>query len=133
MPFVRPALIAVAVLACAWFALGVRQATATRDAAALVTGAPRLGAADARHAASLLHDARGLNPDAQVDVLRAELALGQGDPAAARRTLDAVTRREPMNLAAWVWLARSSAGDPANLRRSFAQLRRLLPPVPPPR
>jgi len=126
----RAAVIALALVICAWFALGIRQANDTQDAAALVTGAPRLGAAQARHAASLLTAARALNPDAQVDVLRGELALQQGDARRARRILSAVVRREPQSLNGWIWLARSSSDDPATFRRALARARQLVPAVP---
>jgi Tfp pilus assembly protein PilF len=128
----RAAILALAVVVCAWFALGVRQATDTRDATPLIDGQSRLDAARARHAASLLHAAGQLNPDAQVDILRGELALQQGNVARAQRILDDVTRREPDNLNAWIWLAHASPHDPATFRRALAHARRLVPAVPSP-
>lgn len=128
----RAAVLAVALVACAWFAIGVRQGNATRDAAALLDGSTRLPAAKARHAAALLHDAGQLNPDLQVDVMRGQLALQQGDTTRSRRILQDVVRSEPENLNGWIWLARSSSADPVTFRRALRRARALVPAVPRP-
>jgi predicted Zn-dependent protease len=125
----RVVLVAVALAVCAWFALGIRQANQVNDAAAIV-GSPA-SAAQARHAAKLLDDARTLNPDARVDVLRGQLALQQGDRDRAHRILSDVVAREPENLEASVSLARASR-NAAEFRGALAHVAQLVPRVPPP-
>ncbi len=70
----RAGMVLVAAVACAWFALGVRQAHDTDAATALVDGA-KLSASQARKADSLLKSAAALNPDREIDLLRAQVAL----------------------------------------------------------
>ena len=125
----RVVLVAVALVACAWFALGIRQANQVDDAAAIV--ARPATPAQARHAERLLRDAGTLNPDAHVEVLRGELALQEGDRDRAHRILSSVVAREPANLEAWVALARSSRNG-AELRRALTHVAGLVPRVPPP-
>ncbi len=103
------AIAAVALVVCAWFALGLRQAVATDQATAIISGNSGLSAGDARHASSLLGEAALLNPDSTVDVLRAQLAESRGDDRRAERILLNVLRREPMNITAWYALASVAA------------------------
>ena len=120
---------ALAVVAVAWFALGIRQAHDTSAAAAVVTGTSRLADSQARHVRGLLDAAGQLNPDSQVDVLRGELDLGQGDRAAARQVLERVVAKEPDNALAWEWLARASVGDLREFYVAALRIRELVPPV----
>ena len=101
----RAAAAALAVIVCAWFALGFVQARDTGRATSLITAADTVSAHDAARARSLLSSAGTLNPDQTVDILRGVLQLRTQQYAAAERTLLAVTRREPMNIDAWVQLA----------------------------
>jgi predicted Zn-dependent protease len=112
---IRGGLLVLSVVVCAWFALAWSQARDTERAGALIGSAKSLSAAQARHARSLLQGAGTLNPDAAVDILRGELALGQHNAVSAVQILESVTRREPQNLNAWVQLAFASAraGDSA--------------------
>lgn len=119
----------LSVVTVAWFALGIRQAHDTTAAAAVVTGTSRLAPSEADHARGLLRAAGQLNPDTQVDVLRGELDLGQGDRVAARRILERVVAREPDNALAWEWLARASVGDLREFYVAAYQIRQLVPPV----
>jgi hypothetical protein len=73
-----------------------------------------------------------LNPDREVDVLRAQLERDQGNLGGARAILDRVVLKEPDNLDAWIWLARSSVGDPKDFYTAAYRVRQLVPPVPPP-
>lgn len=109
----RVAILLLALLGCAWFALGARQAHLVDQATAIVGSGHRLSPRQARHAADLLHAASTLNPDLQVDVLRGELAIDQGHLAQARAILHSVILREPKNLAAFEQAARASANDKA--------------------
>jgi hypothetical protein len=125
---VRIALVAVAVLVAAWFALGVRQAHDTSRAMAIVS-AGRPSPAQAKHASELLNAAAFLNPDHQVDVLRARLDLVRGDEPAARALLKRVVAGERFYLDAWIWLARASVGDLRDFYAAAYRIRQLVPPV----
>jgi hypothetical protein len=128
----RAAVVAVALFACAWFALGVHQGDAVNDASAIIAKPDAGGAAAARHATSRLDDAGTLNPDEEVNVLRGILARERGDLPRGKRILRGVVRREPENLQGWLELARSSAGDPRTAFDALAHVRKLVPAVPPP-
>ena len=119
----------VAVLAIAWFAVSVRQAHDTDLATSIITGPAPVAPAQARRAATLLHDAKQLNPDTAVDLLRAQLALRLGQPARARAIALSVTRSEPQNLQAWLAYGTSSANDPPAFQLALARARQLAPPV----
>ncbi len=95
----------VAVVVCAWFAVGIRQAHDTSKATAIVSGANRLNGAQAERAASLLRAAGFLNPDTEVDLLRAQLARDLSERQRAEQILAGVVRKEPLNVRAWVSLA----------------------------
>jgi cytochrome c-type biogenesis protein CcmH/NrfG len=128
MALARLAALIVAALACAWFVLGVRQARDTAAATKLVNS-PRLSSSDARAAQSLLTSAGTLNPDRQVELLRAELALREREPARSLRLAEEVVRREPLNIEAWVVLARAAfkENDAPLLKLSVRQIGRLDP------
>jgi predicted Zn-dependent protease len=130
---VRASSAALALVACAWFALGIRQSSEVNHATAIVSGLNgqrKLTADQARHANSLLSSAVVLNPDLQVDVLRARVALLTDDRASAKRILVSVVRREPMNLDAWYGLA-TSAQDGATVTMALAHIAQLEPRVRP--
>jgi predicted Zn-dependent protease len=114
----RASLGLLAIAICAWFVLGVRQARDTARATALVNSSTQLSSADGARARSLLNSAGTLNPDLTVDMLRGQLALDENDNRRAAQILASVTRREPMNLDAWVLLAQATqTGD----RQAFAR------------
>lgn len=100
----RIALVAAALLACAGFALGIRQVRDQRTAERLIGGPVPLSAAKAARARRLLDRASELNPDSEPDLLRAQLDLRRQDKPAAQRILLPLTRREPENIAAWYLL-----------------------------
>lgn len=132
-PGLRAAVLAAAVAGCAWFVLGLVQARDTAGAGATISRLSALTPAESAHAASLLDTARTLNPDRQVDLLRAELRLHHRDPRGAAAILRAIVRDEPDNVAAWdVLSATLQRIDPAGARAADARLRRLVPPVPQP-
>jgi hypothetical protein len=127
--FARAFSLSLALVLCAWFALGIRQASDTSQATTIVSGLfgqHGLGRAQAGHANSLLHSASVLNPDAQVEVLRARVALLRGDRARAKRILLAVVHSEPMNIDAWYGLA-TSAKDQPTVLRSLDRIAQLAP------
>jgi predicted Zn-dependent protease len=132
MQLVRIAGLVVALAACAWYALGIRQTHETNRATAIVSASTPLSAEQVREASSLLGSANVLNPDSTPDVLRAQLERDQGQLSQARATLERVLAREPENIVAWLWLAKSSTGNPKAGIGALLQIRRLMPAVPPP-
>ncbi|HEX3688723.1 MAG TPA: hypothetical protein VHV28_03475 [Solirubrobacteraceae bacterium] len=109
MRALRPALLLVAVAACAWFVLGARQSHAVDQATNVVEAtAPTPG--QLRAAAADLRSASFMNPDRTLDILQARVAIRQQRLAQARRILSAVTRAEPQNLEAWIWFTGANLG-----------------------
>ena len=108
MSLARGAVLAVAVLACAWFVVGIRQAANTTRATTAISSGTDLSAARAARIASWLNAAGWLNPDQQVNVLRGQLALDQNQRAHAELIVERVTRKEPDNLQAWLVLLQAT-------------------------
>jgi predicted Zn-dependent protease len=125
----RVAVAVVSVVICAWFAFGVRQAIDTDKATTILSASTHVNGHQAARAKSLLHGAGLLNPDRQVDILRAQLALERGDRRQALLILRPVVTAEPMNVAAWQLVA-ASATNSAILTDAYVELGRLAPPVP---
>jgi predicted Zn-dependent protease len=124
----RASLLAFAVIVCAWFVLSARQASETARASALVNTSAQLSSAQAARARSLLGSAGTLNPDLTVDVLRGQLAYDESHNRQATQILESVTRREPMNLDAWVLLAQATQQDNrAIFARALVVITRLEP------
>ena len=109
--------VAVAVVACAWFALGIRQSTSLSQAEAIIGAKQHVTASQARAATSLLNHAGTLNPDRQVDIDRVHVLLERNHVAQARRLAAALTHAEPQNIEVWLWLARAEGGDPKRFLR----------------
>jgi predicted Zn-dependent protease len=105
----RGAILVVAIVACAWFALGARQAHEITAATAIASSGPQLSASQAAHADSLLAAAGILNPDTQVDLLRAQVALERGDRRHALAIIRRVNTLEPDNALGWLWLERAAS------------------------
>jgi predicted Zn-dependent protease len=124
---IRLSILALAILGCAWFVLGIRQAHETARATAIIARRGVLTATELSNAASLLRSARVLNPDAEVEILRGRLTLAANHPRRAMQILEAVARDEPLNLEAWVWLAGVALGDPPEARVAVAHINRLDP------
>jgi len=121
--------IVAAVLVCAWFALGIRQARDANRASDIITATSPPSPAEARLARSLLRSAGQLNPDRGVDLLRSQLALREGDAAQARAIALNVGRAEPEDLDAWLAYGEASTHDRAAFVVALAYLNRLAPPV----
>jgi hypothetical protein len=117
-----------ALLVCLWFAIGIRQAIDTDRATAIISSPAALSAGEAAHARSLLNDAGQLNPDRQIDLLRAQLDVRLGHDAKARALALSVANSEPENSQAWLELSHASAGDDTTLRMSYLHLYQLVPP-----
>ena len=116
---VRIAVAAIALVAVAWFALGIHQ-NADLSAATAIASRPHPTAAAARHANALLDSASSLNPDQTIGITRAQLALAQGDEPRARSILERVVHAEPQNLTAWIGLERASGNDTHAREIAFA-------------
>lgn len=129
MRSLRIAALALSIAVCAWFVLGIHQDHDVNAASAIVSGATTPSAAQARQARSLLERAKLLNPDSEVDLLRAQLDLEQGNQPGARAILERVVAREPDNAVAWEWLARASVGDLREFYLAAFRIEQLVPPV----
>jgi predicted Zn-dependent protease len=126
---VQGSVLLLALAIAAWFVIGVRQARDTSRATAIISGTEPLSQSQAQRAASLLHAAAFLNPDRQVDLLRAELADRRGDRGEAQRMLFTLVGKEPMN--AQVWAALANIGTtPAVRLRAYAEVTRLVRVLP---
>lgn len=116
----RLALGALALLACAFFALAIHQNDAL-SAASAVASSTHPSAAAAARAERDLNSAATLNPDRTVQITRAQLALARGQAARARSILRGVVHDEPQNLDAWILMVRASADDRAERAVAFAK------------
>jgi uncharacterized protein HemY len=125
----RVLVLGLALVACGWYVVGIRQAHAVAQASAIVFEGGHITAAQARRASDLLSSARFLNPDRQVDVLRAEVKLERGQLPGARRILKRVVMAEPNNARAWLTLARASVHDVRDFYAAAFAIHRLVPPV----
>jgi hypothetical protein len=123
----RASVLVVAVIACAWFVVGIRQAHDTAAATSIITHRGGLSAAQVAHARSLLGAAQSLNPDSQVELVRGRLDLIEHDLMAARRSIEGVLRREPLNLQGWALLAQTVNGDRRLLTLTIINIARLDP------
>jgi hypothetical protein len=119
-----------ALLACAWFAVSIRQTHDLNAATSLIGGSKTIQGATARHAAALLHAAGQLNPDRMVDLERSQLAVHEGDLAQGRAIALAVTQSEPRNIDAWLAYGSASPNDPRAFRSAYRHLQELAPAVP---
>jgi Flp pilus assembly protein TadD len=121
---------AVALVACAWFALGARQAIDTQRATAIAVRGKTASVAELRKVRSLVHGAGLLNPDSEPDLLLARVEIEHGDLAQARSAFKALTRSEPQNIEAWALLAAASGSQPSLLRLALRHVHDLEPRVP---
>jgi hypothetical protein len=80
------------------------QARDTSRATALLDSGSRLSPPQAARVSGWLHSAGTLNPDRQVELLRARLASNQGHAQDAVAIIESVTRSEPLDVFAWVQL-----------------------------
>jgi predicted Zn-dependent protease len=117
MVIVRAAVVVIALICCAWFALGARQAIDLSRATEIASQQRPLAPKQVKRAQSLLDAAATLNPDQEVNVVRGELAIDQGQNRQAREILHAVIHREVNNLQAWIMYAR---GSKDNLVQAYA-------------
>ena len=127
MVLARASVLVVAVIACAWFVVAIRQAHDTAAATSIIAHQGGLSASQVAHARSLLGAAQSLNPDSQVELLRGRLDLIEHHLMAARRSIEGVLRREPANLQGWALLAHTGNGDRRLLTLTIINIARLDP------
>ena len=125
---IRVLVAAVALIACAWYALCIHQ-NDDLSAATSVAEQAHPTAAQVRHADALLSSAAVLNPDRTVAITRAQVALVAGHPSRARAILARVVSAEPDNFDAWTEMVRASADDRTEREIAFAKVLSLDPPV----
>jgi predicted Zn-dependent protease len=123
----RLILACLALLTCAWFVLGARQAHDIAAAANAVT--VHRSSAGLAHVRSLLDSAAFLYPGQEVQILRGRLAIVQGHSARAQRILATVVRAEPKNLEGWIWLTGAALGNPPLAHAGLARIYQLDPLV----
>jgi hypothetical protein len=127
---VRLALLTVALAACAWFALGVRSVNDQNQVNALLNAHDHLTPAQAQAATATLNQARVLDPDEDLNILRAQVKFHSGDVAGAVRVARGVVSDEPRYADGWLVLeVLSDRIDPALNRLAQARLAELVPAV----
>jgi hypothetical protein len=124
----RFSLAGLAVIVCAWFALGTRQAHDLNAATSIATSG-KITPAQAAHADSLLDTAGTLNPDQEVKLVRAQVAFNSGNSRQAIALAQQVANEEPQNVLAWDEIAKLNANHPQVLLVAFNHIRELSPPV----
>ncbi|GAC1582815.1 MAG: hypothetical protein NVS3B18_16180 [Candidatus Dormibacteria bacterium] len=128
----RILLAALAIACSAWFALGGYSAHERTRLSGLLAAPRYLTAQQERSARSLLEHARLLNPDRDVELQAAGIALHTGRPRVAERILQQVVAREPKNINAWLLLEVTADNrDQPVSDGAGAQVRMLAPPAQP--
>jgi hypothetical protein len=97
--------VAVALVICAGFVVGIRQDEGVAALTNLLSASSRLTNDQQRTAASELNEAKFAYPGQEVHLLAVGVAFHEGRYAEARSIALAATRAEPNNLEAWSSLA----------------------------
>ena len=128
----RALLVVVAMLGAVWLGRSLGAVRDERAGTAAVTARDGRPAGErVERAYRLLERSAAHTRSTVPDVRLAQLDAFTGQPERAVRRLEAVVRREPENLDAWLLLARTARTvDPATAARARAAARRLSPPVP---
>ncbi len=130
----RLAILLIAVVACAWYILQIRELSERDRITAFVNQHTKISEAQAKAADATLDDAQFLNPDQAVSSLRSVVATRVGDRSRALAIAEAIARREPLNYGTWEFVAYLLEGTHSPmLRLAKAHIRMLVPSVPPPR
>jgi hypothetical protein len=128
---IRAISVLVALVACAWFVIGIRQARSVSEVTSIIGQGRPLSPAQVRHANALLDTAGTLNPDIEVQLLRGEVALRAGRRARAEQIFKAAARQEPDNVEPWLWVARGAGSDASTALLALHTIVRLVPRVSP--
>jgi predicted Zn-dependent protease len=131
MRFIRVAILALALAAAGWFALGAREAHELASVTGATTHGTTLSSARARDALDQLNSASTLNPDRHVDVLRATVLAESHQTQRAVMLLERVVQAEPMNLEAWYALAKLGGSDQSLESRALRHILLLVPSLRP--
>jgi hypothetical protein len=124
----RLSLAGLALIACAWFVLGIRQAHDLGVATSIAQNRS-ISPAQAAHAESLLDSAATLNPDKEVQLVRAQIASAAGNDTRAIALAQQVANAEPENVVAWYVMAQVSGSSGQLLLTAFRHIRELSPVV----
>lgn len=131
---IRLVLVAVAVSACAWFALAIRSNHDENSVTTLISAHNNLTSAQAAAARGTLSQARLLDPDERLNILRAQVDFHAGETRRALAVARGIVSREPDNVEAWfVVELMSRQADPALNRLAQQRVAQLVPSVAPPR
>jgi hypothetical protein len=128
----RLLLVAVAILAAAWLALGYRSAVLESRGAAAVDRATfdGLPAGEVKRARDWLRRARRFSADAGPLIIEGRLLAFAGRTAQAADIGERVVAMEPENFDGWALLYVASRGrDPERAAEAFRAIRRLNPPA----
>jgi predicted Zn-dependent protease len=126
----RVALAAIALLALAYLAIGLRNVVLAERGERLAA-LENPTAAQVEEAEDLLERARLLDPDTRPLLVEGALLAAQGRDE-GRALLERAVEREPDNVLAWSVLASATReADPARSRAARARMRELSPPLPP--
>jgi hypothetical protein len=126
----RIALVAVALVACAWLVAGLRASDAESDAAPIVDGASkRTPPAEVARGLDRLRDARSFNADKDPEVNEVILLSVTGSEAESLRLAERVVTEEPDNVDTWfaLWAASLAAGKRDRTSQALARVRELDP------
>jgi hypothetical protein len=125
------AVAALALAACAWFVLGVVQVNKQSDATALIARGGTPSRAQTAEILRELDSAGTLNPDRNIDLLRAQAEVRARESAIALALMRRVVSAEPRNVDAWIVLGFAArAQSPALARLANAEILKLAPRVP---
>jgi hypothetical protein len=126
----RLALAAMAVVALAYLAVGLRNVVLT-DRAGELAALPDPTPMQVDEAERLLERARLLDPDTRSLLLEGALLAAHGDQREGVALAERAVRREPDNVLAWGVLAEITRRvDPERSRAAAARRSELSPPVP---
>jgi hypothetical protein len=128
----RVLLVAVAILAALFLALGLRSAVLESRGAAAVDRATfaRLPAGEVGRAVSWLRDARRFSADASPLITEGRLLFFAGRTAQAAEIGERVVAAEPENFDGWALLFVATRGrDPERAAEAFRAIRELNPPA----
>jgi Flp pilus assembly protein TadD len=127
----RFAIAALAVAACAWFVIGVIQSNNESQATALINGSGKPTPAQTAQIERWLDTAATLDPDRNIDLLRAQAEVRAAQSDKALVLMKRVVADEPRNADAWIVFGfAAQSQSPALARMAHAELLKLAPPVP---
>jgi hypothetical protein len=126
----RLSVLALAVVACAWFAVGIVQTRDQTQAETLLHRFATPTPATTANIMSLLGSAGILNPDRNIALDRSQAQTRAGRPQAGVATAESVVSAEPQNVTAWLVLGFAAGRvDPGLAGRARAKVMQLAPPV----